>query len=175
MKVNDLRNGMIIKYLEKYLQVLSFEKTEEGLRVDVKNLQNDLHETITFQQEENIERVMLTNRDLEYSFLDGDVYNFMDIETYDPVTVKKEMLAPGFCYARESDVCKGAYDEDDLIRIYPPYRVNRKIVSISTSKNGSMLLAKLDNDSQIEVPSNCREGDTIVIDTASGIVLGISY
>ena len=85
------------------------------------------------------------------------------------------MLAPGFCYVRESDVCKGAYDEDDLIRIYPPYRVNRKIVSISTSKNGSMLLAKLDNDSQIEVPSNCREGDTIVIDTASGIVLGIRY
>lgn len=175
---SDLRKGLKIQIDGQPYVITEFEFCKPGkgtalYRCRVKNLINGSTMERTYRPVDKIDKPDLEERELMYSYQDGDQFVFSDNETYEELRIPREKLGDSAYFLIENAECKALFFNGQPIDITLPVFIEKKIAYTEPGARGDtatnvMKPAKLDNGYELNVPLFINEGDTIKIDTRTG-------
>jgi len=176
--VSDLRKGLKIEIDGDPYEVMDFQFVKPGkgqalYRCKIRNILNGGTIDKTYRAAEKIDKPNLMERDLSYSYPEGEHYVFIDDETYEQVTVDEDQLGDRkFLLAEEMPV-KILFHNDRPIEIALPNFVEKVILESEPGARGDTATnvtkpAKIEGGYEINVPLFVNEGDTVRIDTRTG-------
>ena len=115
----DFRNGKTFEMDGKVMQVVEFQHVKPGkgaafVRTKMRNVVTGAVTETSFNPTAKFEEAFVDRRDMAYSYNDGDLYYFMDQETFDMVPLNKELLGDAFRFITENTVCK-------VLRSFSPF------------------------------------------------------
>ena len=107
----DFRNGVTFEMDGQVMQVVEFQHVKPGkgaafVRTKMKNIVTGAVTETSFNPTAKFEEAFIERKDAEYSYNDGDLYYFMDQETYDMIPIGKETLDDSFRFIKENTMCK---------------------------------------------------------------------
>ena len=118
-----------------------------------------------------------TRKDMEYSYSDGDLYYFMDTETWEQLPINKSVLGDNFKFVKENMVCKVLSYKGNVFGVEPPNFVELQVTKTDPGFKGDTATnatkpATLETGAEIKVPLFIDEGEVIQIDTRTGEYMG---
>jgi elongation factor P len=177
MNANDLRPGMVIKHNNDLYSIHKAEhRTPGNLRAFVqarmRNLRTGALADHRFRSEDDVERVIIDETEMQYLYADGDTYCFMNTENYEQIHLHKEVVGDRALYLVPDVKLKVEFYDGQPIDISLPPTVDLKVVNTEPGiKGGSatnvMKPATLETGLIIQVPPFISEGEVIRVDTAS--------
>jgi elongation factor P len=182
MKASELKKGMIIKEGSDFLVVVDIEhRTPGNLRAiyqtTLKNLVNGKIVNMRYSPADSVEKADLESKKVQYLFKDHAGFHFMDMETYETLTISTGMVGGGKDYLTENLAVELLYYEHNPVSIELPVSVKMKIIESAPGVKGdtsgkAMKPAKLETGITINVPLFIEEGETVIVDTRTGGYLG---
>ncbi len=180
----DFRNGKTFEMEGKVYQVVEFQHVKPGkgaafVRTKMKNVITGGVTETSFNPTAKFEEAVIERKDMEYSYNDGDLYYFMDQETYDMVPLNRDMLGDAFRFIKENTMCKVLSYKGSVFGIEPPNFVDLVVTKSDPGAKGDTATnvtkpAILETGAEIKVPLFINEGDKIQIDTRTGEYIGRS-
>lgn len=174
---SDLRKGLKIEIDGEPWVITDFQFVKPGkgqalYRCKLKNIMTGNSMDKTYRSVEKIGKPDLMQRDMQYSYPDGDHFAFMD-ENYEQVTVDKDVVGDLHYFLIEDMDCKVLFFNDTPIDIELPNFVEKVIAETEPGARGDTATnvtkpAKIDNGYEIKVPLFINEGDLVRIDTRTG-------
>ena len=174
----DFKNGLTFDMDGVVYQVIEFQHVKPGkgaafVRTKLKNVISGAVTERTFNPTDKFENAYIERKDMEYSYKDGDLYYFMDQETYDMLPLNSDKLPDSFKFVKENMVCKIISYKGNVFGVEPPTFVELQIVKTDPGFAGNTATntlkpATLETGAEIRVPLFINEGDTIKIDTRTG-------
>lgn len=175
---SDLRKGLKIEvdgapYVITDFQFVKPGKGQALYRCKMKNLINGATLDKTYRAVEKIDKPNLEQRDLIYSYQDGEHYVFMDSSSYEQVLIDAEVLGEQRYFLVEDMEVEILFHNDLPIEVSLPFFIEKIIVETEPGARGDtatnvMKPAKLDNGYEIQVPIFINQGDRVRIDTRTG-------
>ena len=179
MKISgvDIRPGNIIEYEKGLWRAVKIQHTQPGkggayMQVEMKNLIDGRKTNVRFRSAETVERVRLDTKDFQFLFAEGDQLTFMDKDTYDQVSLSRDLLGDAAAFLNDGmDVVMELYDEKP-ISVQLPDTVEALIVEADAVVKGqtassSYKPALLENGVRVMVPPHIASGTRIVVDVYS--------
>ena len=176
--VNALRKGTTFTLDNELLKVLDYthNKTARGsatIRVKVRNLRSGAIFEKTFNGGERVEDIRLDHAEAEYLYTDGDLYYFMDTETYEQPAFNQEVVEDILPFLKENTMVKISSYNGEPIDIEIPITVELEVVETEPgfagdTAQGATKPAKLSTGLEVQVPLFVDEGDVIRVDTRTG-------
>ena len=174
----DVRNGTTFELDNSVYKVVEFQHVKPGkgaafVRTKLKNVITGAVLEKTFNPSEKLQGAEIEKRDMQYLYKDGDVYYFMDNETYEQLPINKEDLGDMLRFLKENMNVKILSFKGKVFAIEPPLFVELEITytepgfSGNTSTNATKP-ATLETGATINVPLFVNTGDIIRIDTRTG-------
>ena len=110
---------------------------------------------------------------MQYSYTDGDLYYFMDMETYEQLPLGADMLGDSFKFVKEETVCKILSYKGNVFSVEPPFFIDLQVTETEpavrgNTANNALKNATLETGATIKVPMFIEEGEMIRIDTRTG-------
>ncbi len=177
--VSDLRKGLKVELEGQPYVITDFEFYKPGkgaalYKCRLKSLINGSTMERTFRPVDKIGTPDLEERELMFSYQDGDIYVFSDNDTYEEIRISREKLGNNIYFLIENAECKVLFHKGQPIDIALQVFVEKKIAYTEPGARGDtatnvMKSAKLDNGYELNVPLFINEGDTIKIDTRTGL------
>ncbi len=175
----DLRVGAVIRYNNELCVVLeSIHRTPGNLRafyqVKMRVIKTGKLREERFRSGETIEFVRVETRNYQYLYRDGDMFMFMDAETYDQIPVVAELVGDVAKFMKEGLEVQMARDEaDNVVSVTVPQHVQLRVVSTEPGVRGdtatnALKPAVVETGANVNVPLFVNEGDLIRVDTSSG-------
>ena len=178
----EFRNGKVFEMEGKYYQVVEFQHVKPGkgaafVRTKMKNVVTGGVTETSFNPTAKFEEVAIERKNMEYSYNDGDLYYFMDQETYDMVPLNRDMLGDAFRFVKENTMCMILSIKGNVFGVEPPNFVDLEVTETEPGLAGNTATntlkpAKLETGAEIKVPLFINIGDKIQIDTRTGEYLG---
>lgn len=179
ISTTDFRKGAKILFKGEPYMVLEYLHVKPGkggafLRTKMKNMITGLMHEELFRSGEKFEDPNLSYHDMKYLYPEGDIYNFMDEDSYDQVTLNKDQIGDVIDYLKEQEVYTVLYFGERPIGVTPPLFLMLEVkdtppgVKGDTAQGGSTKPATLETGLVIQVPLFVNEGDTIKVDTRDG-------
>ncbi len=180
MKViaSSVRKGNILEIDGNLFAVLSAESFFPGkgtptTQIDMRRLSDGVKTVQRYRTTEQVERAFVEDREHTYLYQDGDGYVFMNPETYEQVTVSKDVMGDEAVYLQESMACMVSVFEGTAVAIELPQRVTLEVIDTEPVTKGqtassSYKPAKLSNGVRSMVPPHISAGTKIVVLTADG-------
>ena len=176
MKISgvDIRPGNIIEYEKGLWRAVKIQHTQPGkggayMQVEMKNLMDGRKTNERFRSAETVEKVRLDTKDFQFLFKDGDMLTFMDKETYDQVSLPRDLLGDAAAFLEDGmDVVMELYEERP-ISVQLPTQAEAVIAETEAVVKGqtassSYKPAILDNGVRVMVPPHITAGTRIVVD-----------
>ena len=176
MKISgvSIRPGNIIEYEGGIWRAVKIQHTQPGkggayMQVELKNLIDGRKNNVRFRSAETVERVRLDTKDFQFLYHDGDMLVFMDKETYEQVTLPKDLIGEPAAFLQDGmDVIMELHDERP-ISVQLPDTIEATIVEADAVVKGqtassSYKPAVLDNGVRVMVPPHITAGTRIVVD-----------
>jgi elongation factor P len=171
----DFRTGMTIQldgtlYTISYFQHVKPGKGGAFVRTKLKNVLTGAVIEKTFRAGERVDEVRLERRSVQYSYSDGQLYYFMDQETYESIPLAAGVIgADQLKYLKENMECEGLVHNDRTISVELPYFVTLAIVETDPGVRGDTAQggtkpARLETGAVVQVPLFLEEGDLIRVD-----------
>ncbi|MBQ7810597.1 MAG: elongation factor P, partial [Clostridia bacterium] len=131
----------------------------------------------TFNPNDKYPTAVIERRDMEYSYNDGDLYYFMDTETWEQVPINKDVLSDNFKFVKENMVCKVLSYKGNVFGVEPPTFVELQVTQTDPGFAGNTATnalkpATLETGAEVKVPLFIEEGEMLQIDTRTGEYLG---
>jgi elongation factor P len=174
----DFRNGVTFEMEGKVVQVLEFQHVKPGkgaafVRTKLKDVINGGVIEKTFNPTDKFEGAYIERRDMEYLYTDGDLYYFMDPETYEQMPLNAEKLSDNFKFVKENTVCKIISYKGNVFGVEPPVFVTLEVTDTEPGVRGDTATnvtkaATLETGAVVRVPIFINTGDLIRIDTRVG-------
>ena len=174
----DFRNGVTFDYEGKLMQVVEFQHVKPGkgaafVRTKMKNIITGAVTETSFNPTAKFEQAFIERKEMQYLYNDGDLYYFMDLETYDQIPLAKSKLGDNFRFIKEETMCKISFWNGDVISVDPPTFVELVVTECEPGVKGNTATnvqknATLETGATIKVPIFINEGDVIRIDTREG-------
>ena len=125
------------------------------------------------------EQATVERKDAEYSYNDGDLYYFMDPETYDMVPLNRDVLGDAFRFVKENTVCKLVSYKGSVFTVEVPNFMDLEVTETEPGLRGDTATnvtkpATLETGAEVKVPLFINTGDKIQIDTRTGEYIGRS-
>ena len=178
----DFRNGVTFEMDGKVYQIIEFQHVKPGkgaafVRTKIRNVIEGSVVEKTFNPTEKFPTAFVERKDMEYSYSDGDLYYFMDSETYELVPVSNNELGDNFKFVKENMVCKVLSYKGKVFGVEPPTFVELAVTQTDPGFAGNTATnatkpATLETGCEIRVPLFINEGDIIRIDTRTGEYMG---
>ncbi|MEG2441586.1 MAG: elongation factor P [Acetivibrio sp.] len=175
ISAGDFRNGLTIELDNSVFQVIEFQHVKPGkgaafVRTKLKNIKGDGVIEKTFRPTEKFPQARIEKKDMQYLYSDGDLYNFMDVETYDQFALGKEIVGSALKFVKENDMVKMASHNGDIFAIEPPMFAELEVVDTEPgfkgdTATGATKPATLETGASVLVPLFVETGDRISIDT----------
>ncbi len=178
ISASDFRNGVTFDMDGKVMQIVEFQHVKPGkgaafVRVKMKNVMTGAVTETTFNPTAKYPTAFIERKKLEYSYNDGGIYYFMDMETYDMTAVNESELSDGFKFVKENEECTILSYNGNVFSVEPPNFVTLEITKTDPGFKGDTATnvtkpATVETGAEIKVPLFINEGDKIVIDTRTG-------
>ena len=174
----DFRNGKTFEMDGKVMQVIEFQHVKPGkgaafVRTKMKNVVTGAVTETSFNPTAKFEEAFIERKDMEYSYNDGDLYYFMDQETYDMIPLSRDLLGDAFRFVKENMVCKVLSYKGNVFGVECPNFVDLVVTETDPGFAGNTATnvtkpAVLETGAEIKVPLFIDIGDKITIDTRTG-------
>ena len=178
----DFRKGMIFEMDGKPMLVVDFQHVKPGkgaafVRTKYKNVISGTIREESFNPSAKFEQVSVERRDAEYSYNDGDLYYFMDPETFDMVPLNADVLGDAFKFVTENTVCKLLSYKGSVFAVEAPNFMELTVTETEPGVKGDTATnvtksATLETGAVVKVPLFINEGEKIQIDTRTGEYVG---
>ncbi len=178
----DIRNGMTLKYNGGVYQVIEFQHVKPGkgaafVRTSLKNVIDGGVVENSFRPTEKFEAAIIERKDMQYLYKDGDMYYYMDTETYEQVGLTEEQVGDAMKFVKENEVCKVMSHEGKIFAIEAPNFVNLVVTYTEPGAKGNTATntlkpATVETGAQVMVPLFIENDELIQIDTRTGEYLG---
>ena len=182
ISVSDFRNGVTFDMDGKVMQIVEFQHVKPGkgaafVRVKMKNVITGAVTETTFNPNDKYPTAYIERKKMEYSYADGNLYYFMDMETYEMTPVDKDILDSSFRFVKENDTCTVLSYKGNVFSVEAPNFVELTVTKADPGVKGDTATnvtkpAKLETGAEIKVPIFINEGDRIQIDTRTGEYMG---
>ena len=111
ISAGDFRNGVTIEFEGNIYQIIEFQHVKPGkgaafVRTKLKNIKSGGVVEKTFRPTEKCPTARIERRDMQYLYNDGDLYTFMDMETYDQISLNQDAIGDALKFVKENEVCK---------------------------------------------------------------------
>ena len=174
----DFRNGVTFEMDGNVYQIIEFQHVKPGkgaafVRTKIKNVIAGSVVEKTFNPTEKFPTAFIERKDMEYSYNDGDLYYFMDPETYELVPVNASDLSDNFKFVKENMTCKVLSYRGKVFGVEPPTFVTLQVTKTDPGFKGDTATnatkpATLETGAEIKVPLFIDEGEMINVDTRTG-------
>lgn len=171
----DFRNGVTFEEDGNVMQIVEFQHVKPGkgaafVRAKVRNVISGSVVEKTYNPTAKFPTAYVEKKDMEYSYNDGDLYYFMDPESYELVPVNKAELSDNFKFVKENMVCKILSYKGTVFGVEPPYFVDLEVTETEPGIKGDTATnatkpATVETGAEIRVPLFINTGDRIRIDT----------
>lgn len=174
----DLRNGTTFELDNQVFRVVEFQHVKPGkgaafVRTKIKNVITGAVLERTFNPSEKLQGAEIEKREMQYLYADGDLYYFMDNETYEQIPLNQEQLGESLKYIKENMTVKMLSFKGKVFAVEPPMFVELEVTYTEPGFSGNTTTtsgkpAKLENGLEISVPLFVEIGDILRIDTRTG-------
>ncbi len=178
ISAGDFRNGVTFELDGNIYQIVEFQHVKPGkgaafVRTKIKNIITGGVVEKTFRPTEKMPKAHIERKDMEYSYNDGDLYYFMDQETFDMIPIGKDQIGDALKFVKENDVCKILSYKGNVFGIEPPTFVELAIAETEPGVAGNTATnatkpATLETGAVIMVPLFVDGSDIIRVDTRTG-------
>lgn len=178
ISAGDFRNGVTFEMDGQVVSIIEFQHVKPGkgaafVRTKIRNVITGSVVEKTFNPNDKYPTAYIERRDMEYLYNDGDLYYFMDNETYEQEPISKDVLSDNFKFVKENMICKVLSYKGSVFGIEPPTFVKLKITKTDPGFKGDTATnatkpATLETGAEIKVPLFIDEDETIEIDTRTG-------
>ena len=174
----DVRNGLTVEVENGVYQVIEFQHVKPGkgaafVRTKLKDVRNGGVIEKTFRPTEKLEEARIDRNDMQYLYNDGDLYYFMDVNTYDQIALGKDQIGDNLKFVKENEMCKIMSYKGDVFSVEPPTFVELEITETEpgfkgNTATGATKPAIVETGAQVMVPLFIDQGTKIKIDTRTG-------
>jgi len=178
ISAGDFRNGMTFDMDGNVMQIIEFQHVKPGkgaafVRTKMRNVITGAVTETTFNPSDKFENAYVERRDMEYSYNDGDLYYFMDQETYELEPIDAHLLGDNFRFVKENMVCRVMAYKGKVFGVEPPNFVELEVTQTDPGFRGDTATnvtkpATLETGAEVKVPLFIEIGDKIKIDTRTG-------
>ena len=166
----------------KIMQVVEFQHVKPGkgaafVRTKTKNVITGSVVETSYNPTAKFPQAFIERKDVTYSYEDGDLYHFMDNETYDDIPVNASDVPDNFKFCKENELCKLLSYKGNVFGIETPNFVELVVTKADPGVKGDTATnvtkpATVETGAEIKVPLFINEGEKIQIDTRTGEYLG---
>ena len=178
ISAGDFRNGVTFEMDGQVVQVIEFQHVKPGkgaafVRTKYKNVITGAVVEQSFNPTAKFPTAFVERKDMQYSYNDGELYYFMDMETYDQVPISKDVVGNALDFVKEEEIVKVLSYKGNVFGIEPPFFAELTVTSTEPGVKGNTATnatkpAVVETGAEIRVPLFINEGDKIRIDTRTG-------
>ncbi len=174
----DFKNGVTFELEGNVYQVIEFQHVKPGkgaafVRTKMKNVITGGVIERSFSPTDKFDSAYIERKDMQYSYNDGDLYYFMDMDTFDTVPLNKDVLPDSFRFVKEEMMCKLVSYKGKVFSVEPPTFVELEVTATDPGFAGNTATntlkpCTLETGAEIKVPLFIEVGEVIKIDTRTG-------
>ena len=174
----DFRNGATFELEGNVYSVVEFQHVKPGkgaafVRTKLKNVITGGVIEKTFSPTDKFPQAFIERKEMQYLYNDGELYYFMDMESYDQIPLNKDKLGDNFKFVKEETMCKILSYKGNVFSVEPPFFIDLKVTECEPAvrgdtANNALKNATLETGAVIKVPMFIEEGEMIRIDTRVG-------
>ena len=174
----DFRNGLTFDMDGNVMQVVEFQHVKPGkgaafVRTKIKNVITGAVIERTFSPTDKFENAYVERKEMEYLYNDGELYYFMDTETYEQIPLEASKLDDNFRFVKENMSCKILSYKGNVFSVEPPTFVELEVVDTEPgfkgdTATGTTKPATLETGAIVKVPLFIEIGNKLKIDTRDG-------
>ena len=174
VSAGDFRNGITVEMEGNVYQIIEFQHVKPGkgaafVRTKLKNIINGGVVEKSFRPTEKFPQARIDRKDMQYLYSDGDLFNFMDTETYDQIALNAEAVGDALKFVKENEMVKICSYNGNVFAIEPPLFVELEITDTEPgfkgdTATGATKPAIVETGAKVMVPLFVENGEKIKID-----------
>ena len=178
ISAGDFRNGATFEMDGNVYSIIEFQHVKPGkgaafVRTKIRNVISGAVTERTFNPNDKFPTAFIERKDMQYLYNDGDLYYFMDPETFEQIPISKDVLGDSFKFVKENMDCKILSYKGSVFGVEPPNFVELEIIKTDPGFKGDTATnatkpATVETCAEIKVPLFINEGEKIRIDTRTG-------
>ena len=178
ISAGDFKNGITLEIDGNVCQIVEFQHVKPGkgaafVRTKYKNIITGAVLEKSFRPTEKFPAARIERVDMQYLYQDGDLYNFMDVETYDQIALNADVVGDALKFVKENDNVKMVSYKGNIFAIEPPMFAELEVTETEPGVKGDTATnvtkpATVETGAQVAVPIFVNQGDKIQIDTRTG-------
>ena len=178
ISAGDFRNGLTVEIDNSVFQIIEFQHVKPGkgaafVRTKLRDIKNGGVKETTFRPTEKFPQARIDRKNMQYMYTDGDMFNFMDNETYEQFALTSEQVGDALKFVKENETVSMLSHNGVVFSIEPPMFVERDITETEPgfkgdTATGATKPAVVETGATVYVPLFVNQGDKIQIDTRTG-------
>lgn len=178
ISAGDFRNGVTMEIEGNIYQIIEFQHVKPGkgaafVRTKLRNIINGGIVEKTFRPTEKFPKAHIERKDMQYLYSDGELYHFMDVETYDQIALDEAAIGDSLKFVKENEMVKICSHKGNVFAVEPPLFVELEITETEPgfkgdTATGATKPAVVETGATVYVPLFVDQGDKIKIDTRTG-------
>lgn len=178
ISAGDFKNGVTFELDGNVVQVVEFQHVKPGkgaafVRTKYKNVITGAVVERSFNPTDKYPTAYIERKDMQYLYSDGDLFYFMDMETYEQQPIDRSKLGDSFRFVKENDMVKVLSYKGNVFGVEPQTFVELEVIQTDPGFKGDTAVnttkpATLETGAEIRVPLFVNAGDKIRIDTRTG-------
>lgn len=178
ISAGDFRNGLTVEIEGNVFQIIEFQHVKPGkgaafVRTKLKNIKSGGVVEKTFRPTEKFPQARIERKDMQYLYSDGELYNFMDTETFEQIALNQDNVGDALKFVKENEMVKICSHNGEVFAIEPPLFVELQITDTEPgfkgdTATGATKPAIVETGATVYVPLFVEQNDVIKIDTRTG-------
>ena len=178
ISAGDFRNGVTLEIEGNVYQILEFQDVKQGKGAafvinKLKNIINGGVVEKTFRPTEKFPAARIDRVDMQYLYSDGDLYHFMNVETFDQIALNSDDVGDSLKFVKENEMVKICSHNGNVFAVEAPLFVELEIIDTEPgfkgdTATGATKPATVETGAVVNVPLFVEQGNKIKIDTRTG-------
>ncbi len=178
ISAGDFRNGITIEIDNNIFQIIEFQHVKPGkgaafVRTKIRNIRSGGVVEKTFRPTEKFPQARIDRNDMQYLYSDGDLYNFMDVVSFEQIALNEDEIGDSLKFVKENEMVKICSHNGNVFAVEPPLFVELEITDTEPgvkgdTAQGATKPAVVETGATVYVPLFVNQGDKIKIDTRTG-------
>ena len=178
ISAGDFRNGITIELEGNVYQIIEFQHVKPGkgaafVRTKLKNIKSGGVVEKTFRPTEKCPQARIDRKEMQYLYDDGDLYNFMDTESFEQIALNRDAVGDAMKFVKENEMVKMLSHNGNIFAVEPPLFVELEVTETEPGVKGDTATgatkpSTVETGATVYVPLFVNQGDVIKIDTRTG-------
>lgn len=178
VSAGDFKNGITLEIDGNIMQIIEFQHVKPGkgaafVRTKLKNIISGGVVEKTFRPTEKFPQARIDRVDMQYLYNDGDLFYFMDMETYEQIALAEDVIGDALKFVKENETVKVCSHNGNVFTVEPPLFVELEVTETEPgfkgdTAQGATKPATVETGAIVYVPLFVETGDRLKIDTRTG-------